>query len=669
MKLLLVPSSRAYPRRFPAAAGSTLAATMLVVAAIVSFLSIAALITSQFGRYAGRQQGVTDASAGCDAALEYAYGQWKTAVAASIGGVIPAASACGPAPASPNPMYSQFNNVYGGSGGFAKSGVVCPTPAAGALSTLRFEAVDDNGQLAADRNGNVLVAPLDIPPKIKTYNVPGYPGWTGYTYNYKATATVANPNHFGALGGGTTTTSRYFKITRVPLFQAAIFYENTLEIHPGAKMVVTGLVHSNDKIYALGYLATLQFMGNVSYVGSFSDTTSNPVVQKGWDGSNTNKANIPDTYASYFPVYYSDNLPSTTSAARASQINQVSPIDPFGGANTSNNGLHDTIEVPPTGNTSDQYAYNNAALVVTVDSTKLATDPTRILITSGPSGAPMTTSDITAVQNALTILPQPITDMREGSTNVTLTNLDMGKLAAATVPASGNGDAWQASFAKKPTVYIHDVGATTATQRRAIRLVDGYNLGQNVSVASDNGVYIQGDYNTGGSATNKPDSDGANATTTSSPTVSGATRYSSAVMADAVTILSNNWSDSYSNNPLYGQSGGSSTVGRVASATTVNTAIMAGDVPSNNNGNGIASGGAHNFPRFLENWSGKNFTYYGSLVQAFRSEKYTGNWQTNNVYTWPNRLWNFDTNFIDNPPAGAPTGMQFSRGRWERSSS
>ena len=144
---------------------------------------------------------------------------------------------------------------------------------------------------------------------------------------------------------------------------------------------------------------------------------------------------------------------------------------------------------------------------------------------------------------------------------------------------------------------------------------------------------------------------------TDPPEVSTYTRFASSVMADAVTILSNAWSDKNANQSLSA---------RTAEATTVNVAILAGDVASNTGGNGIASGGLHNFPRFLENWNNVNFTYYGSLIEAFNSAQHTGNWQTNDVYHWPNRLWNFDTNFLTTQPPGMPQGVIFSRGRWER---
>lgn len=182
-----------------------------------------------------------------------------------------------------------------------------------------------------------------------------------------------------------------------------------------------------------------------------------------------------------------------------------------------------------------------------------------------------------------------------------------------------------------------------------------------MTIASDNGVYIQGDYNTGGSVpldvpANDPTKPGY-ATGTAAPQATGYTRYASAVMADAVTILSNNWKDSNASSTLSA---------RIATPTTVNTAIMAGDVPSNLNNNGIASGGAHNFPRFLENWNAINFTYWGSLVEAYRSEEFMGTWQTGNVYYWPNRMWNFDTNFTTHQPPGTACGILTSRGRWQR---
>ena len=236
---------------------------------------------------------------------------------------------------------------------------------------------------STDQNGQ-NISTTSAPTGVSTNNVPGYPGWSGVSYNYLATATVSSTGQYGVyastVGGvatsdNTVTITRYFQVTTVPLFQAAIFYENCLEIHPGAKMVVSGLVHTNDSLYALGIGAQVQFLNNVSYVNSYSEG-SNPAVRWGWDGSNTSAANTPENIDALYQYYYGtnsqdlwkDGLPSSSSATRASQINQVSTIDPFGGANQGTNGLYSIIQVPAAGSAaaaSDQVAYNNASLRVT----------------------------------------------------------------------------------------------------------------------------------------------------------------------------------------------------------------------------------------------------------------------------------------------------------------
>ena len=88
-------------------------------------------------------------------------------------------------------------------------------------------------------------------------------------------------------------------------------------------------------------------------------------------------------------------------------------------------------------------------------------------------------------------------------------------------------------------------------------------------------------------------------------------------MGDSINILSGNWQNTlaYSQGSLSGP--------RVAIDTTVNAAFLAGIVPT---GNGFYSGGVENFPRFLENWSGKTFWDNGSMVVMFDSQVTTAPW-------------------------------------------
>ena len=74
-----------------------------------------------------------------------------------------------------------------------------------------------------------------------------------------------------------------------------------------------------------------------------------------------------------------------------------------------------------------------------------------------------------------------------------------------------------------------------------------------------------------------------------------------------------------------------------------------------------------NFPRFLENWSGKTFTYNGSMVVMFYSLLSTAPWPgTGSVYNAPNRNWAFDINFLDanKLPPGTPQLQAVIRGNW-----
>jgi hypothetical protein len=235
---------------------------------------------------------------------------------------------------------------------------------------------------------------------------------------------------------------------------------------------------------------------------------------------------------------------------------------------------------------------------------------------------------------------QTIQDNREGA-SVRLATLDMG----AVNTAIQNGSLGPFNN----IIYVSDTSASTTggTPKRGIRLQNGAIMPSNgITVASQNPVYIQGDYNTGGS--NPPSNSGNYA----QPQVTGYTRAPCAVVADAVNILSNSWNDSNS----------SSTLGsRAASNTTVNTAIVSGIVPSANNN---YSGGAENFPRFLEDWTGKSFTYYGSMVELYKSAQSIGKWGSGNVYNPPNRQWFFDTNLQVYTPPGSLPVYSYIKGRW-----
>ncbi|MCP4273859.1 MAG: hypothetical protein GY781_18205, partial [Gammaproteobacteria bacterium] len=208
-------------------------------------------------------------------------------------------------------------------------------------------------------------------------------------------------------------------------------------------------------------------------------------------------------------------------------------------------------------------------------------------------------------------------DAREGAW-IGATTVDVQQLGTNTVATAALNSAPESGV-----LYVSESGSN-----KGVRLANGTTLPVGgLSIASENPVYIQGDYNT----TNAP----------------------AAVAGDAVTILSNNWDDVNSNLDL--------NTYRVADPTTVKAAIMAGHVET---AGSQYSGGLENFPRFLEKWSSKTFTYSGSLISLWQSEQATGNWKYGSpVYKAPKRDWSYGLD-VNNMPPGTPYVRLVSKVGW-----
>ncbi len=137
--------------------------------------------------------------------------------------------------------------------------------------------------------------------------------------------------------------------------------------------------------------------------------------------------------------------------------------------------------------------------------------------------------------------------------------------------------------------------------------------------------------------------------------------------SDTVTVLSNRWYPDGANNRKY--SNRSNTNNRKAAYTEFSAAILTGLKPTipNNSPNipprGAISGGAHNFPRFLEYWNSE-LTIRGSLVALFESEVHDLAMPTSSghYYNPPTRDWGFNENFRNgNYPPGTPNTRTYRR--------
>jgi hypothetical protein len=176
--------------------------------------------------------------------------------------------------------------------------------------------------------------------------------------------------------------------------------------------------------------------------------------------------------------------------------------------------------------------------------------------------------------------------------------------------------------------------------RRAVKLTNGADLIDNLdpcpggitcglTIASENPVYIQGDYNCPACTNN----------------LFNTRNVGASVVGDAVSVLSNNWNDANS------FSGPFSTALRTPVSSYYRAAIIGGKGIPFPELDGVqdfgTDGGVHNFLRELENWSSVTMNYTGSLVLLYTNRQAVGTYKSANVYSAPVRHYSFDNNFLN----------------------
>lgn len=177
--------------------------------------------------------------------------------------------------------------------------------------------------------------------------------------------------------------------------------------------------------------------------------------------------------------------------------------------------------------------------------------------------------------------------------------------------------------------------------------VMAFSAPRGTTIATNNVLYIEGNYNADGKSTTggptDPDDD---------------YEPPAALAADAINVLSESWNDAYSARPSMSK--------RAATIfTEVSAAFLTGLAPSDKRNNNAYSGGVENFPRFLEDWSTSGqtiFRYRGSMVALFESEIAADAWGASNVYDPPGRNWGFHKLFSEGLyPPGTPNTRTYRR--------
>lgn len=379
----------------------------------------------------------------------------------------------------------------------------------------------------------------------------------------------------------------------IPLFQFAIFYDDVLEFHPGPAMTISGRVHSNSDMY-VDALTGLNVNSNLTAGKSIIHGKHPESGEADYNGP----IRIKDASGAYQDMKNSDG---TWLDHGASDWMPESTSRWGGRVADSDHGMK-ALKLPLEAGDDPRNIIRDAS----GGNTDSYEDKASLKIINGSayfkSGASWI--DVTATLTSTGALTTATFYDARNDKTVSARQIDISKLnTSAYWPANG-------------ILYTKDT--QSGSNLKATRLVNGSSLKAGLTVVSDNPVYTKGNYN---STSKKP----------------------AAIFADAYTVLSGNWNDANSTKSLSYRS---------ATSTTSNVSFITGNVPT---ANGVMSGGTHNLPRFLENWSGDTFTWKGSMVQMWQSEYANAEWSdTDGTYNPPTRVWDFDTDLLD--PAKLPPG-------------
>jgi Tfp pilus assembly protein PilX len=456
------------------------------------------------------------------------------------------------------------------------------------------------------------------------------------TYTITATATDNNTS-------ATSTVILDAVSTLVPIFQFGVFYNNTLEMNPGANLTipVNGWIQTNSNLYT-STSATETIDSNITSAGQIIHGRAPGDPQ----AVGTGNVSIEGANGIYYNLVNGSQTLSNGNYVNNS--NWASTVTQWGGTVAAQEeGVQSlNLPLPAAAASNPEYILNQtgqgtmgslAAVTITngtATDAKGNTLSTCYYNSSHKNGWQLIIdSGCNAAANENSVTTGTVYDYREGKTAET-TDIDVdefqttaaGQYLAGAAPANG-GDSGVLYVTTSTNV------ANSQTEFNAVRLWDGATLTSPLTIATNLPAYVEGNFN------------------------SSATPQPAAIMSDATTVLSNQWSNSYdSGTPLTGNNGRN-----VTSALTINADIMTGNTATTSAGYG---GGFENFIRFLENWSGENFNFGGSLVQMWQATKVTAPWQNTGIYyNPPNRQYTFGV-FGTKWPPGTPNLVVTTRGTW-----
>jgi len=566
-----------------------------------------------------------------------------------------------------------------------------------------------------DTNGNTNVTYISInPTPISEPLDSQYAGLIGLAQDC-VIISVATP--VGQRYNVPATVQQTFQAAKIPVFQFAIFYNLNLEMDPGQSQDIHGPVFCNASIWEgnsdLTFDSTVQAVGT-NYTSSFDPFSddypgatnskaaftgtpqgnfpagqptdhNNALTMPIGNSTNSNPTNV-ESILNLPPVVNGQSMgaPNPTAYAESNQVYLFNESDliisnaSWGINGIAFNGTNGAAVNSQTSNITIwfQDKFNTPPLAKLTNDLEILKLTNGYYITNILTHAASLNITNYAATNILYagfsfVTNVAFTDYRE-SDKVQAVQIDIRKFRTwltNNLPATNNVQGGDEGYKRDlqcldnghriESIYVYNSVPFTPTQLPAVRLINGGMLptnGPGLTLSTPMPLYIYGNYNVSNGLAGGNDI-GTNST---------ADTFPAAVLADAVTILSTNWSDSYTNEEPSGSTHG-------AGDTTVNAAMLEGIVETSTNISGDYSGGEENFMRLLEDWqtsgpSGHqaNLYYNGSIVVMFPSIYATNHWSYGNYYDAPARHWAFDNNFTNanGLPPLTPQSRALIRNGW-----
>ncbi len=449
-------------------------------------------------------------------------------------------------------------------------------------------------------------------------------------------------------GGGSTARIRQrVAFDQYPLFQFAIYWEGVMLLDPGSDMNISGRTHCNSRIKLYPPGSNLTFSDWLtSPCEIWTEPATGDLQFMRTDGVLGALHSIPGGNNTPLDTPYCGNSPHRVKVAYGSNVsyfkmpiagyNPILIIQPKNVDELGQSGFSETET------TKKEKLIYNADLIFRKRPSGFTINRSWYRNNSDGTDAAVSSSNNTSYNKALDTPSvsgnhkDSLYDYSDGLW-MTVTYVNVAKFFTNDPTATDQIIYLEGKFDSTQTPKVRDVFClyNAATLNRALTFV------------SNCPIYIWGSYN------------------------SHATK-SSAIMSDLITVLSKNWSPSYS----------ASTSTRTGANDTVMACLMGGvrrarvdpswNDPNNanyynwnldeNSTYSDRTGQPHNHMSFMENFSGYTMTFSGSLVAMWRCLHLTGEWRfshpagNNNVYTQPARNYNFDSRYnnLANMPPGTP---------------